>query len=67
MAICAERTPPAFTAGAGHVSACWLLDTGAESHGAPSQEAATETPAAQGRRSASPGANGDTPDLGKET
>ncbi len=67
MAICAERTPPAFTAGAGHVSACWLLDTGAENHGAPSREAATETPAAQGRRSARPGANGDTPDLGKET
>jgi peptide/nickel transport system ATP-binding protein len=26
MAICAERTPPALTAGAVHASACWLLD-----------------------------------------
>ena len=26
MAICAERAPPAFPAGNGHVSACWLLD-----------------------------------------
>ncbi len=29
MAICAERRPPAFTAGEGHVSACWLLGNGA--------------------------------------
>jgi peptide/nickel transport system ATP-binding protein len=28
MPICAERVPPAFPAGDGHVSACWLLDTG---------------------------------------
>jgi peptide/nickel transport system ATP-binding protein len=28
MAICAEQVPPAFPAGPGHVSACWLLDTG---------------------------------------
>ena len=28
MEICAERTPPAFPAGAGHASACWLLDSG---------------------------------------
>jgi peptide/nickel transport system ATP-binding protein len=27
MAICAERVPPAFPAGDGHVSACWLLDS----------------------------------------
>jgi peptide/nickel transport system ATP-binding protein len=26
MEICAERVPPAFTAGAGHLGACWLLD-----------------------------------------
>jgi peptide/nickel transport system ATP-binding protein len=26
MAICAEQRPPALTAGAGHASACWLLD-----------------------------------------
>jgi peptide/nickel transport system ATP-binding protein len=29
MEICAERVPPAFPAGPGHVSACWLLDAGA--------------------------------------
>ena len=29
MAICAEQVPPAFAAGPAHVSACWLLDTGA--------------------------------------
>jgi peptide/nickel transport system ATP-binding protein len=28
MAICAERVPPAFPAGDGHASACWLLETG---------------------------------------
>jgi peptide/nickel transport system ATP-binding protein len=28
MAICAEQVPPAFAAGNGHVSACWLLDPG---------------------------------------
>jgi peptide/nickel transport system ATP-binding protein len=26
MPVCAERTPPPFLAGSGHVSACWLLD-----------------------------------------
>jgi peptide/nickel transport system ATP-binding protein len=31
MAICAERTPPALSAGNGHVSACWLLDDGPQS------------------------------------
>jgi len=30
MAICAERMPPAFPAGPGHVSSCWLLDAGAD-------------------------------------
>ncbi|MGH3238479.1 MAG: oligopeptide/dipeptide ABC transporter ATP-binding protein [Streptosporangiaceae bacterium] len=54
MAICAERVPPAFPAGAGHVSSCWLLDAGHESPGAP------------GRRSAGPAADGDRPDLGEE-
>jgi peptide/nickel transport system ATP-binding protein len=28
MAICAEQVPPAFPAGDGHVSACWLLRDG---------------------------------------
>jgi hypothetical protein len=27
MPICAERVPPAFPAGDGHVGACWLLDS----------------------------------------
>jgi peptide/nickel transport system ATP-binding protein len=27
MPICSEQAPPAFPAGSGHVSACWLLDT----------------------------------------
>jgi peptide/nickel transport system ATP-binding protein len=31
MAICAEQTPPAFPAGNGHLSACWLLKEGDES------------------------------------
>jgi peptide/nickel transport system ATP-binding protein len=26
MAICAEQAPPAFLAGSGHTSSCWLLD-----------------------------------------
>jgi peptide/nickel transport system ATP-binding protein len=40
MAICAERTPPAFEAGAGHASACWLLDTGTTGHpAAPPEDA----------------------------
>jgi peptide/nickel transport system ATP-binding protein len=30
MPVCAQRVPPAFPAGSGHTSACWLLDTGAE-------------------------------------
>jgi peptide/nickel transport system ATP-binding protein len=66
MAICAEREPPAFTAGTGHVSACWLLDTGADSHVAPGREAAPGLPEAPGRRSAGSGAEEDTPDRGEE-
>jgi peptide/nickel transport system ATP-binding protein len=34
MPICAEQTPPAFPAGNGHVSACWLLDGNHESSAA---------------------------------
>jgi peptide/nickel transport system ATP-binding protein len=54
MAICAGQTPPAFLAGDGHVSACWLLD------------ASHQSPAAAGRRSAEPAADGDLPDPGEE-
>src|SRR5215469_11840764 len=43
MAICAEQTPPAFPAGNGHLSACWLLSEG------------PQAPAPPGRRTA-PGA-----------
>jgi peptide/nickel transport system ATP-binding protein len=28
MPICAQQQPPAFPAGSGHVSACWLLESG---------------------------------------
>jgi len=28
MPICSEQAPPAFPAGSGHVSACWLLEPG---------------------------------------
>jgi peptide/nickel transport system ATP-binding protein len=28
MPICSEQAPPAFQAGSGHVSACWLLEPG---------------------------------------
>ena len=51
MAICAERTPPALSAGKGHSSACWLLDPGHQS------------PAAL-RRGTTPHAREGTPDLG---
>jgi peptide/nickel transport system ATP-binding protein len=52
MAICADRLPPAFPAGAGHTSACWLLDP------------ATKTAATQPKTSGEPA--GSTPDLGEE-
>jgi peptide/nickel transport system ATP-binding protein len=32
MAICAEQAPPAFAAGDGHVSACWLLGPDLSGH-----------------------------------
>ncbi len=57
MAICAERVPPAFPAGAGHVSSCWLLGAG------------HEPPAAPGLKRAWPAVDGDRPDppdLGEE-
>ena len=37
MAICAEQAPPAFPAGPGHASACWLLETDVEPPAAPGQ------------------------------
>jgi peptide/nickel transport system ATP-binding protein len=44
MAICAERTPPAFPAGDGHAGACWLLDT--ERKAPPAPPSLTNSPAA---------------------
>jgi peptide/nickel transport system ATP-binding protein len=35
MEICAQQAPPAFPAGNGHVSACWLLEDGRRSPSAP--------------------------------
>jgi peptide/nickel transport system ATP-binding protein len=52
MAICAERVPPAFSAGAGHVGACWLL------------ESSLQFPATPGQQPAAASSNGDSPDLG---
>jgi peptide/nickel transport system ATP-binding protein len=52
MAICAESVPPAFPAGAGHLSACWLLEAGHPS------------PVTLGRREAVPGSIQDSSDLG---
>jgi peptide/nickel transport system ATP-binding protein len=66
MPICAERVPPAFPAGDGHVSACWLLDAGHQSPAVPIREVTPEPPAMPGRRSARPGTGEDTPGLGEE-
>jgi peptide/nickel transport system ATP-binding protein len=52
MEICAQKVPPAFPAGNGHVSACWLLDDGRRS------------PSASDPRSSRD--DGPTPDLGEE-
>jgi hypothetical protein len=78
MAICAEQTPPAFPAGNGHLSACWLLKGGNESSAALGQgitpdaatiAAATATPrlpAVPGLRSAESGAGEDMRGTGGE-
>ena len=66
MPICAERVPPAFPAGSGHVSACWLLNAGHQSPAATAREATPEPPAKPSRRSARPGAGEDKADLGEE-
>jgi peptide/nickel transport system ATP-binding protein len=57
MPICAERLPPAFPAGAGHTSACWLLDPGAEPAAAAQLKTPSQTPGEPA---------GSTPDLGEE-
>jgi peptide/nickel transport system ATP-binding protein len=61
MPICAERVPPAFPAGDGHVSACWLLDAGHQSPAVPLREATPEPPAVPGRQSVRPSTGEDTP------
>jgi peptide/nickel transport system ATP-binding protein len=66
MPICAERVPPAFPAGNGHASACWLLGAGHLSPAAASREATPEPPAVPGRQSVRPSAREDTPGLGEE-
>jgi peptide/nickel transport system ATP-binding protein len=78
MAICAEQTPPAFPAGDGHLSACWLLKDGHESSaelgqgitpGAATIAAAGATPqlaVVADRRPAGSGAGEDTPGTGGE-
>jgi peptide/nickel transport system ATP-binding protein len=59
MPVCAEKVPPAFPAGAGHTSACWLLDTGAEQPAAHAMPPARPDPGGQPAASA--------PDLGEES
>ncbi len=66
MPICAERVPPAFPAGNGHASACWLLDAGHQSPAAAIREATLEPPPAPGPRSVRPSTGEDTPGLGEE-
>ncbi|MGH3303864.1 MAG: oligopeptide/dipeptide ABC transporter ATP-binding protein [Streptosporangiaceae bacterium] len=66
MAICAERVPPAFPAGDGHVSACWLLDAGHQSPAVAARAVTPGPPSVPSLRSARPGTGEDTPDLGEE-
>jgi peptide/nickel transport system ATP-binding protein len=64
MPICADKVPPAFPAGAGHTSACWLLD--GELMAARPAGAATPQPPDH-RASGTPDHPADTtPDLGEE-
>jgi peptide/nickel transport system ATP-binding protein len=62
MPICGEQTPPAFPAGDGHFSACWLLKSGNES----AAELGPSLPATPGRQSAGPGAAAGAPSTGEE-
>ncbi|MGH3278614.1 MAG: dipeptide ABC transporter ATP-binding protein [Trebonia sp.] len=67
MAICSEQAPPTFSAGPGHIGACWLLDPGhapaapepklAESVAADGESVAATSTGTRGRRhgSATPG------------
>jgi peptide/nickel transport system ATP-binding protein len=66
MAVCAELVPPAFPAGDGHVSACWLLETGDFRPGGGIQAPSPQSPAVPDRRSAGAGTGGVTPDQGGE-
>jgi peptide/nickel transport system ATP-binding protein len=47
MPICAERVPPAFPSGSGHVSSCWLLDNKLDNknHPGPGEEGRGEVSA----------------------
>jgi peptide/nickel transport system ATP-binding protein len=56
MAICAEQVPPAFTAGPGHASACWLLEGGST---------APHAPAGPGQLTVVPSTDGEKPSLGE--
>jgi len=63
MAICAERVPPAFPAGTGHVSACWLLapDQGKSQHSQQAGHPAGSPPKASAAdQAAEPGALDDS-------
>jgi peptide/nickel transport system ATP-binding protein len=54
MAICAERMPPAFPAGSGHVGSCWLLDGGTKP-GEPGARATGPSPAGPAPAGPDPG------------
>jgi peptide/nickel transport system ATP-binding protein len=66
MPICAERVPPAFPAGNGHVSACWLLDAGHQSPAVTTRDGIPEPPAVPSPQSVRPSTGEDAPDLGEE-
>jgi peptide/nickel transport system ATP-binding protein len=66
MPICAERVPPAFPAGTGHVSGCWLLDAGHEAPAVTTRAGTPEPPVAPSLQSVRPSTREDAPDLGEE-
>ncbi len=66
MPICAERVPPAFPAGDGHVSACWLLDAGPKSPAVTTRAGTPEPPAVSSCQLVRPITGEDAPDLGEE-
>ena len=67
MPVCAQRTPPPFPAGSGHVSACWLLDPSAQASaagvlgGRPPRAAQRGVPAGRPPRAALRGTLGGRP------